>query len=63
MVGDVRMLKKTIDKKRRKMIYFGIKYGLSHSKTVKCSQELDSLLNFYQKIQKISITLANIQAK
>lgn len=33
------------EEKRSEMIYYGMKYGFNHEKTVKLSQELDGILN------------------
>ncbi|MDC3414992.1 aspartyl-phosphate phosphatase Spo0E family protein [Aquibacillus sp. 3ASR75-11] len=40
---------KKIEKKRKQMINDGLRYGLSHKKTVMKSKELDALLNMHQK--------------
>jgi hypothetical protein len=42
------MLKLVIEKKRMQMIYLATITGLTSKKTVKCSQELDELLNLVQ---------------
>jgi stage 0 sporulation regulatory protein len=39
-----------IEEKRRNMFEFADQYGLTDDKTVKCSQELDHLLNMYWKV-------------
>ncbi|WP_245807731.1 aspartyl-phosphate phosphatase Spo0E family protein [Halobacillus massiliensis] len=36
---------KAIQNKRKEMIELGLKYGLTDNRTVKCSQQLDELLN------------------
>ncbi|WP_312036261.1 aspartyl-phosphate phosphatase Spo0E family protein [Priestia aryabhattai] len=38
------LLIKFIEEKRNQMIYFGIHYGFTHKKTLKCSKELDKLI-------------------
>lgn len=38
-----------IKQKRQEMIDLGMKSGFTHQATVKCSQELDQLLNFYRQ--------------
>jgi len=38
----------TIELKRKELIELGKTNGLTTDKTVKCSQELDRLLNIYQ---------------
>lgn len=42
------MLVEVIEKKRLQMIYLANITGLASKKTVKCSQELDGLLNLVQ---------------
>lgn len=44
------MLKESIEKKRKKMVYLAETYGYTSSKTLKCSQELDKLLNMFEKM-------------
>ncbi len=44
------MLKLVIEKKRMQMIYLANITGLTSKKTVKCSQELDELLNLVQNV-------------
>jgi len=41
-------LKAAISIKRREMIELGMKYGLTDKRTIRCSQQLDSLLNLYK---------------
>ncbi|MFB4169398.1 aspartyl-phosphate phosphatase Spo0E family protein [Virgibacillus sp. JSM 102003] len=36
---------KAISMKKNEMVKLGMKYGLAHYKTIKCSQQLDKLLN------------------
>ncbi|MGW8903918.1 aspartyl-phosphate phosphatase Spo0E family protein, partial [Heyndrickxia sporothermodurans] len=43
---------KQIQVKREEMIQLGKRYGLTNDKTIFCSQELDELLNEYQKFQQ-----------
>lgn len=38
-----------INSKRKEMIHLGLHKGLSAEETVRCSQELDELLNLYQE--------------
>ena len=45
------MLEQVIEKKRKKMIYFAKRYGITSQKTVHCSQELDRLLNIVWLMQ------------
>jgi stage 0 sporulation regulatory protein len=47
---DKKQLLKYISEKKKEMIRFGMNYGLRNEKTVKCSQELNKLLNTYQAI-------------
>ncbi|SDQ78633.1 Spo0E like sporulation regulatory protein [Virgibacillus subterraneus] len=37
-----------ISMKKDEMIQLGMKYGLAHYKTIKCSQQLDKLLNIHR---------------
>ncbi|OZM58672.1 hypothetical protein CIB95_03635 [Lottiidibacillus patelloidae] len=39
-----------IEMKRNRMFEIAEQYGLTDDKTVKCSQELDQLLNMYRKV-------------
>jgi len=41
-----------IQKKRQEMMELGKKLGLTHEKTVRCSQQLDSLMNEYEAYRK-----------
>ncbi|MCA1029421.1 aspartyl-phosphate phosphatase Spo0E family protein [Bacillus timonensis] len=43
------LLLQQIDEKREEMIQIGMKTGYTSDKTVSCSQELDQLLNQYQR--------------
>jgi hypothetical protein len=47
------LLIKFIEEKRAQMIYFGMNYGFTHKKTLKCSKELDKLIQI-QVIKRIS---------
>lgn len=38
-----------INRKREEMIEIGMAEGMSSKRTIKCSQELDCLLNLYMK--------------
>lgn len=42
-------LPKCIIKKRKELIALGSNYGLLHEKTIKCSQDLDTLINLHMK--------------
>ncbi|WP_182007175.1 aspartyl-phosphate phosphatase Spo0E family protein [Priestia aryabhattai] len=42
-------LPKSIIKKRKELIDLGSNYGLLHEKTIKCSQDLDALINLHMK--------------
>jgi stage 0 sporulation regulatory protein len=42
------MLRLKIELKRRQMLILAKKHGFTHKETVKCSQELDQLLNKLQ---------------
>ena len=46
------MLEQAIEKKRKKMIHLADVYGYTSPKTIKCSQELDKLINIQLKIKK-----------
>jgi stage 0 sporulation regulatory protein len=39
-----------IHQKRKEMIDIGSKYGLNHQQTLTCSQQLDQLLNEYNRL-------------
>lgn len=45
------MLAHVIEKKRLQMIYLASITGMTSKKTIKCSQELDELLNLVQNFQ------------
>nr|WP_239583466.1 aspartyl-phosphate phosphatase Spo0E family protein [Metabacillus iocasae] len=38
-----------IEKKRAQLLQLVSKYGFHHAQVIKCSQELDSLLNLFEK--------------
>lgn len=42
------MLEEVIEKKRREMVKLAYSTGFNSKKTIKCSQELDKLLNLLQ---------------
>lgn len=42
-------MEEEINEKRQEMIAIALKYGLTNEKTLKSSQELDSLLNKYMR--------------
>ena len=48
-VGQTDDLPKCIIKKRKELIDLGSNYGLLHEKTIKCSQDLDMLINLHMK--------------
>ncbi len=41
-----------ISMKKNEMVELGMKYGLAHYKTIKCSQQLDKLLNIHRYGEK-----------
>jgi hypothetical protein len=45
---DMDILLRNISKKREEMIHCANKTGLTSKETIRCSQELDKLLNQYQ---------------
>lgn len=47
-IGDLTMLLAAIEKKRAQMIKIANIYGLSSKQVLKCSQELDRLIDLYQ---------------
>ena len=46
---DQRIFLEKIQRKREEMFFLGDRYGLCASETIKCSSELDQLLNEYWK--------------
>ncbi|MDO6851792.1 aspartyl-phosphate phosphatase Spo0E family protein [Priestia megaterium] len=48
-VGQIKDLQKCIIKKRKELISLGSNYGLLDEKTIKCSQDLDKLINLHMK--------------
>jgi hypothetical protein len=44
----ITMLKQEIEKKRQQLIEIANKFGLTSTKTLQCSKELDKLLDRYQ---------------
>ncbi|KOP70793.1 aspartyl-phosphate phosphatase Spo0E family protein [Priestia megaterium] len=48
-VGQIKDLQKCIVKKRRELVDLGSTYGLLDEKTIKCSQDLDKLINLHMK--------------
>ncbi|MCU5086841.1 aspartyl-phosphate phosphatase Spo0E family protein [Bacillus cereus] len=50
---DIRVLNDTIEKRKEELIQLVIKYGFSHHKIIKVSQELDRLI--YQLMRKSKI--------
>ncbi|WP_449539405.1 aspartyl-phosphate phosphatase Spo0E family protein [Ferdinandcohnia sp. Marseille-Q9671] len=53
------MLKIAIELKRRKMTNLANRHGFTAGETVKCSQELDELLNMYQKTRQKKLKMVN----
>ncbi|MFD1361827.1 aspartyl-phosphate phosphatase Spo0E family protein [Lentibacillus salinarum] len=49
-------LKKAISFKRKEMINLGMKYGLTDKRTIKCSQQLDNLLNLHKTRKRYDLT-------
>ncbi|AUJ25357.1 aspartyl-phosphate phosphatase Spo0E family protein [Virgibacillus dokdonensis] len=41
----------SIHDKKKEMITLGLKYGLTDRRTVKCSQQLDKLLNLHNSLR------------
>ncbi|CDQ42007.1 MULTISPECIES: aspartyl-phosphate phosphatase Spo0E family protein [Virgibacillus] len=52
----VTRLSKAISKKKKEMIELGLKYGLTDKRTVKCSQQLDTLLNLQNNLKPVYLT-------
>ncbi|MEO2225619.1 aspartyl-phosphate phosphatase Spo0E family protein [Priestia megaterium] len=48
-VGQIKDLRKCIAKKRKELIDLGSNYGFLDKKTIKCSQDLDKLINLHMK--------------
>ncbi len=46
-----------INRKRSEMIFLGEKLGLTAAETISCSQQLDRLLNEYERKNKIELPL------
>jgi len=53
------MLRIAIELKRRKMTSLANRHGFTAWETVKCSQELDHLLNTYQKSKESKLKMVN----
>ncbi|OLO42495.1 hypothetical protein BTR23_00295 [Alkalihalophilus pseudofirmus] len=53
-----KMLSYAIERKRNQMVILAEKYGYTSEATVKCSQELDKLLNLAQQTSSIEIKIA-----
>ncbi len=51
------MLTKEIESKRQEMLKLSMTFGFSSPQTIQCSQELDQLLNEYEKLKKTESTL------
>ncbi len=49
-------LSATINRKKKEMVTLGLKYGLTDWRTVKCSQQLDTLLNLQNNLKPVFIT-------
>jgi hypothetical protein len=56
-VGQIDDLLKCIIKKRKELIDLGSNYGLLHEKTIKCSQDLDRLINLHMKSHSVSTNM------
>lgn len=52
LIHPAHVLKTQIEAKRNQMIATGMQYGLGHAITLQISQELDELLNSYNKMNK-----------
>lgn len=52
-------LLKSIEEKQREMIAIGIAKGLTSQETISCSEELDQLLNIYQKLNLIKAPVSH----
>ncbi|WP_079529178.1 MULTISPECIES: aspartyl-phosphate phosphatase Spo0E family protein [Halobacillus] len=50
MLNVRQLIKWCIDKKRVEMIELGMEKGLTNKEVIKCSQQLDELLNVYSKV-------------
>ncbi|WP_342048811.1 aspartyl-phosphate phosphatase Spo0E family protein [Bacillus sp. OTU530] len=50
-------LRNLIETKREQLFYLGKVYGLTHPKTIQCSQQLDVLINSSLKKQSTEIKL------
>jgi stage 0 sporulation regulatory protein len=48
------LLDEQINIKRKEMYLTSLHFGLHHSRTIACSQELDRLLNIYETINQTS---------
>ncbi|MDI3089972.1 aspartyl-phosphate phosphatase Spo0E family protein [Priestia megaterium] len=48
-VGQIKDLQKRIVKKKKELVDLGSNYGLLDEKTIKCSQDLDKLINLHMK--------------
>ncbi|MDQ0214846.1 hypothetical protein J2S13_001243 [Oikeobacillus pervagus] len=51
-IDEKQELLEKIQTKREEMTYYGQRLGLGASETIRCSQELDQLLNKYQAMQQ-----------
>ena len=51
-------LTKLIETRREQLFYLGKLYGLTHPKTIQCSQQLDVLINFSLQEQSTTIKYA-----
>lgn len=54
------VLSTAVSFKKQEMIDLGTKYGLSDSRTIECSQELDELLNQYENAGKSCVFTTGI---
>ncbi|WP_174616051.1 aspartyl-phosphate phosphatase Spo0E family protein [Virgibacillus ihumii] len=49
-------LSTAVSAKKQEMIELGLKYGLTDERTIKCSQQLDVLLNIYVDNERFGLT-------
>ena len=60
---DQRIFLEKIQRKREEMFFLGDRYGLCASETIKCSSELDQLLNEYWKKFQMKEHRSQLQKK
>ncbi|WP_139343292.1 aspartyl-phosphate phosphatase Spo0E family protein [Virgibacillus siamensis] len=49
-------LSAAVSAKKQEMIELGLKYGLTDERTIKCSQQLDTLLNIHVDGERFCLT-------